>query len=56
VKKMWEYIKANGLQNPLHKTEIICDERLRPIFNVDKIHMFTMNKVSTLPPQGCTYC
>jgi len=45
VKKLWEYIKANQLQNPLQKTEIVCDEKLRPIFNVDKIHMFTMNKV-----------
>lgn len=45
MKKLWGYIKENDLQNPLQKAEIICDDKLRPIFNVDKIHMFTMNKV-----------
>ena len=45
VKQLWVYIKANDLQNPGNKREIICDDRLRPVFNADKIDMFKMNKV-----------
>ncbi|PCH35636.1 SWIB-domain-containing protein [Wolfiporia cocos MD-104 SS10] len=44
VKQLWEYIKANGLQNPTQKKEIICDDKMKAIFNVDKIDMFKMNK------------
>jgi upstream activation factor subunit UAF30 len=32
-------------QNPENKREIMCDPALRPVFNVDKIDMFKMNKV-----------
>ncbi|KAJ7668546.1 hypothetical protein DFH06DRAFT_202972 [Mycena polygramma] len=45
VKQLWVYIKSNDLQNPLNKREILCDTGLRPVFNVDKIDMFKMNKV-----------
>ncbi|KAJ7818214.1 hypothetical protein B0H14DRAFT_2456463 [Mycena olivaceomarginata] len=45
VKQLWAYIKANELQNPENKREIMCDPALRPVFNVDKIDMFKMNKV-----------
>ncbi|KAJ7647648.1 hypothetical protein FB45DRAFT_205309 [Roridomyces roridus] len=45
VKQLWAYIKSNELQNPNNGREIICDPRLRPVFNVDKIDMFKMNKV-----------
>ncbi|KAJ6589806.1 hypothetical protein DFH09DRAFT_216267 [Mycena vulgaris] len=45
VKQLWVYIKSNELQNPNNKREIICDPALRPVFNVDKIDMFKMNKV-----------
>ncbi|KAK7057523.1 upstream activation factor subunit spp27 [Favolaschia claudopus] len=45
VKQLWAYIKSNELQNPDNKREIICDHSLRPVFNVDKIDMFRMNKV-----------
>jgi chromatin remodeling complex protein RSC6 len=45
VSKMWEYIKAKGLQNPANKREIIADEKLKPIFHgEDKVTMFDMNK------------
>ncbi|KAJ9556145.1 hypothetical protein OSB04_010759 [Centaurea solstitialis] len=33
VKKVWEYIKHNNLQNPLNKKEILCDAKLKKIFN-----------------------
>ncbi|KAJ7717832.1 SWIB/MDM2 domain-containing protein [Mycena maculata] len=45
VKQLWVYIKSNELQNPNNKREILCDPALRPVFNVDKIDMFKMNKV-----------
>jgi upstream activation factor subunit UAF30 len=45
VKKMWDYIKANNLQNPANKREIISDDKLRPIFGQDKVTMFEMNKL-----------
>ncbi|XP_071721294.1 upstream activation factor subunit UAF30-like isoform X2 [Rutidosis leptorrhynchoides] len=33
VKKIWEYIKLHQLQNPTNKREIICDEKLKTIFD-----------------------
>ena len=44
VSKMWDYIKANNLQNPQNKREILADERLEPIFGAKKVTMFEMNK------------
>jgi upstream activation factor subunit UAF30 len=44
VKKLWEHIKANGLQDPSNRKEILCDEMMKSIFNVEKIDMFQMNK------------
>jgi chromatin remodeling complex protein RSC6 len=45
VKKIWEYIKKNGLQNPTNKREIIADDKLKPVFDgLDKVDMFAMNK------------
>lgn len=45
VKKIWEYIKANDLQDPSDKRQIICDDAMRSVFKSDKVHMFTMNKI-----------
>ncbi|HXV00975.1 MAG TPA: SWIB/MDM2 domain-containing protein, partial [Caulobacteraceae bacterium] len=45
VSKMWAYIKANKLQNPANKREIIADGKLKPIFHgKDRVNMFEMNK------------
>lgn len=45
VSKMWAYIKANNLQNPANKREIIADAKLKPVFGgLDKVTMFEMNK------------
>ena len=45
VSKMWAYIKANKLQNPANKREILADAKLRPVFGgKDKVNMFEMNK------------
>lgn len=45
MKKLWEYIKSNNLQNPANRQEILCDDRLRALFGCDKVKMFGMNKV-----------
>ncbi len=44
VSKVWAYIKANNLQNPQNKREIVADDRLRKVFGKDKVTMFEMNK------------
>ena len=45
VSKVWEYIKANNLQNPENKREILADDKLRAVFEgKDKVSMFEMNK------------
>lgn len=45
VKKVWDYIKSNKLQNPANKREILADAKLKPVFGgKDKVTMFEMNK------------
>jgi upstream activation factor subunit UAF30 len=46
VKKLWEHIKENGLQNPSNMREILLDEKLKAVFgqHVHSFTMFTMNK------------
>ncbi|KAI0430042.1 hypothetical protein F5Y09DRAFT_331339 [Xylaria sp. FL1042] len=45
VKKLWEHIKGNQLQDPNDKRQILCDERMQAIFKVAKVDMFQMNKL-----------
>ena len=43
VSKVWEYIKANNLQNPEDKREILSDEKLQAVFaGKSKVSMFEM--------------
>ncbi len=44
ISKVWEYIKANNLQNPENKREILADDKLQKVFGRDKCTMFEMNK------------
>jgi chromatin remodeling complex protein RSC6 len=44
VSKVWAHIKANNLQNPANKREILADDKLKKIFGTDKCSMFEMNK------------
>ena len=44
VSKMWEYIKANNLQNPENRREILADEKLGKVFGTDRVTMFEMNR------------
>ncbi|MDP3645950.1 MAG: SWIB/MDM2 domain-containing protein [bacterium] len=46
VKKMWEYIKKNNLQNPANKRNILADDKLRKIFaGKGEVTMFEMAKL-----------
>jgi chromatin remodeling complex protein RSC6 len=45
VKHLWDHIKANSLQDPNDKREIICDDAMKNVFGVTRLNMFTMNKM-----------
>lgn len=46
TKKLWDYIKANNLQNPENKREILADAKLKAVFDgKDKVSMFEMTKL-----------
>ena len=40
IKKLWEYIRANGLQDAADKRKINADDKLRPVFGKDRVTMF----------------
>jgi upstream activation factor subunit UAF30 len=42
TQKLWVYIKANNLQDPANKKNIIADDKLRKIFGQDSVDMFKM--------------
>ncbi len=42
TKRLWDYIKANNLQNPANKRNILCDAKLRAIMGKDEVTMFEM--------------
>jgi chromatin remodeling complex protein RSC6 len=45
VKKVWEYIKKNKLQDEINKRMINADEKLREIFGKAQVSMFEMTKI-----------
>jgi chromatin remodeling complex protein RSC6 len=45
TKKIWEYIKANKLQDQAKKTMINADAKLREIFKKAQVSMFEMTKL-----------
>lgn len=45
VKKMWDYIKKNNLQDKKNKRMINADAKLRPIFGRDQVSMFDLAKI-----------
>jgi len=42
VKKMWDYIKKNGLQDKVNKRNINADDKLMKIFGKKQVTMFEM--------------
>lgn len=47
VKRMWQYIKENELQDPTDKRRILCDDKLKELFEVDSFIGFSMTKLLT---------
>ncbi|HEY0356698.1 MAG TPA: SWIB/MDM2 domain-containing protein [Flavisolibacter sp.] len=45
VKKIWDYIKKNNLQDKKNRRMINADAKLKPIFGKDQISMFELAKV-----------
>jgi chromatin remodeling complex protein RSC6 len=45
VKKIWEYIKKNKLQDAISKRMINADEKLRAVFGKAQVSMFEMTKI-----------
>ena len=45
TKKLWEYIKKNGLQDQAKKTMINADAKLKEIFKKAQVSMFEMTKL-----------
>jgi len=42
IKKLWDYIKANGLQDKTNKRNINADAKLLKIFGKPQINMFEL--------------
>lgn len=45
TKKVWEYIKKNGLQDSAKRTMINADAKLKEIFKKAQVSMFEMTKL-----------
>ena len=45
VKKIWDYIKKNNLQDKKNRRNINADTKLRPLFGKDQISMFDLAKI-----------
>jgi len=46
TKKLWAYIKRNGLQDSKNRRAINADDKLRPVFNGrSQVNMFDMTKL-----------
>ncbi len=45
IKKIWDYIKKNGLQDKNNRRMINADAKTRPLFGKDQISMFDLAKI-----------
>ena len=45
VKKLWQYIKKNNLQDSKNRRNINADAKLRPVFGKNTVSMFEMTKI-----------
>ena len=46
IKKLWAYIKENGLQDKTKRTQINANDLLKPVFNgKSQVNMFEMTKL-----------
>jgi len=45
TKKLWAYIKRNGLQDKVNRRNINADDKLRAVFKKNTVSMFEMTKI-----------
>ena len=45
VKKLWDYIKKNNLQDAKNRRNINADDKLKPVFGKNTVSMFEMTKL-----------
>ena len=45
TKKLWDYIKKHGLQDPKNKRNINADDKLKAVFGKSVVNMFEMTKL-----------
>ncbi|MGE3608386.1 MAG: SWIB/MDM2 domain-containing protein [Bacteriovoracaceae bacterium] len=45
VKQIWDYIKANNLQNPANKRNIMADSKLEKVFGKPEVTMFELTSI-----------
>jgi upstream activation factor subunit UAF30 len=45
VKKIWDYIKKNGLQDKKNRRMINADAKLKAVFGKDQVSMFELAKI-----------
>jgi upstream activation factor subunit UAF30 len=45
VKKLWQYIRSNDLQDAKNRRNINADAKLKPIFGKNTVSMFEMTKL-----------
>lgn len=47
IKRIWDYIKLNNLQDPSDRRQIICDDKLKELLEVDTFRGFSVAKLLT---------
>jgi len=45
IKKIWDYIRKNGLQDATNKRMINADDKLKVLFGKDQVSMFELAKI-----------
>lgn len=45
IKKIWDYIKKNNLQDKKNRRMINADSKLKPLFGKDQVSMFDLAKI-----------
>jgi chromatin remodeling complex protein RSC6 len=45
VAKVWDHIRAHGLQDPANKQTIVADDKLKAVFGKDRATMFEMQRL-----------
>ncbi|HEY4223239.1 MAG TPA: SWIB/MDM2 domain-containing protein [Myxococcota bacterium] len=45
TKKLWEYIRKNGLQDSKNRRNINADDKLKAVFKKNSVNMFEMTKL-----------